>query len=152
MNLTGLTIPSCARMSACTRGRGRRRQRQHRRGIRRVAQRRQILAQHPVIGPEVVAPLRDAMRLVDGDQRQLALGQHLGKSGHAQPLRRDEQELQIAVADNRAHLTRRAALQAGVNARHAQAQRRSLAAWSSISAISGEITSAVPPRAMAGNW
>ncbi len=81
-------------------GRGGRRQRDDRRGIERTAQTGQILAQHAVVGTEVVAPLRDAMRLVDRDQRQLALGQHLREPRHAQPFRRNEQKLQAAPQDN----------------------------------------------------
>ena len=42
-------------------------------GTRRtVAQRRQILSEHAVVGAKVVAPLRDAVGLVDGDERGLA--------------------------------------------------------------------------------
>jgi hypothetical protein len=85
---------------------------------------RQILAQHPVVWPEVVPPLRNAMRLVDGDQRQLALGQHLAKARHPQPLRRNEKELQAALQVVHASLPRHAAIQPGVNARHPQPQRR----------------------------
>ena len=43
-------------------------------------------AQHPVVWPEIVAPLADAVRLVDGDQRQWPPLQPLqGGAGH-QPL------------------------------------------------------------------
>ena len=47
----------------------------------------QVLAEHAVVGPEIVAPLRNAVGLVDGDERGLALGQHLGKAGDAQSFR-----------------------------------------------------------------
>ena len=70
---------------------------------------RQILAEHPVVGPEIVSPLRDAVRFVDGDQRRLALRQHLRKAAHPQALRRDEQELQLAVQIIDASLARDAA-------------------------------------------
>ena len=119
-------MPSCARMSACTVGVAVAVSAMTGARIGSAAQAGQILAQHAVVGPEVMAPLRDAMRLINGDQRQFALGQHLGKSGHAQPLRRDEEKLQIASQIVRAHLTGRAALQAGVNARHTQAKRGQL--------------------------
>ena len=125
MNFAGLIIPSCARMSACTAGvavavsasTG---------AVALAAQAGQMLAQHAVVGPEVVAPLRDAVRLVDGDQRQLALGQHLGEAGHAQPLRRDEEKLQRALQIIHAGLAGHAAVKAGVNPRHSQAQRGEL--------------------------
>ena len=42
----------------------------------------QALAEHAVVGAEVVPPLRDAVRLVDGDQRGLALGEHLREARH----------------------------------------------------------------------
>ena len=106
-------------MSACTAGRGRGRQRQD----GRRPQRRQVLAQHPVVGAEVVTPLRDAMRFVDGDERRLALGQHLGKPRHAQPFRRNEEELQAAIQIIHASLPRLRPVEAGVNPPHTQAER-----------------------------
>ena len=120
---------------------------------RRGAQGRQILAEHAVIGAEIVAPLRNAMRFVDGDERRLALGEHFGKAGDAQTLRRDEEELQRAVEIVDAGLAGGGAVAAGVNALDGEvALLESWPTWSSISAISGLITSVVPPRAMAGNW
>ena len=112
-------------------GRSRSRQREHRRALRdsvhhSVPQPRQILPQHPVVRPEVVSPLRNAMRLIDGDQRQLPFGQHLHEPRHAQPLRRNKQELQAPFQIIHACLPRHAALEAGVNPRHVQAQRRQL--------------------------
>ena len=82
------------------------------RRVLRAAQCRQILAEHAIVGPEVVAPLRDAMRLIDGDQSELLFGQHFGKSGNAQALRRDEQKLQLASQIVCAYLACRAALHA----------------------------------------
>jgi hypothetical protein len=54
------------------------------------------LAEHPVIGPEIVPPLRDTVSLVDGDERGSALGQHLGKAGDAEALGGDEEEIEPA--------------------------------------------------------
>ena len=95
-------------------GRG---EREHRRGAQQV----QVLPEHAVVGTEIVAPLRDAVRLVDGDERGLALGEHLGKAGNAQPLRRDEEELQAAVEVVDAGLARGLAVEPGVDARDAEA-------------------------------
>ena len=67
----------------------RRRQRNH----RCRPQRRQIAAEQPVIRAKIMSPLRNAMRFVNGDQRRLALREHLRKTRHAQPLRRDKQKL-----------------------------------------------------------
>ena len=63
---------------------------------RRGAQHRQPLAEHPVIGPEVVTPLRDAMGLVDRDEHGFAPGEHLGEAGDAQALGGDEEEVEAA--------------------------------------------------------
>ena len=87
-------------------------------------ERGQVLAQHPVVGAEVVSPLRDAMRFVDGDQRRLALGQHLAEARHAQPLRRNEEELQAAIQIIHAGLPRLRPVEAGVNPPHPQAERQ----------------------------
>ena len=73
--------------------RGRGGERQHGRGTQQV----QLLAEHAVVGAEIVAPLRDAVRLVDGDEGGLALAEHLREAGNAQPLRRDEEKLQCAA-------------------------------------------------------
>ena len=58
--------------------------------------RRQMLADGAVVGPEIVTPLRNAVRLVDRDQARLALRQHLREPPHPQPLRRDEQKVELA--------------------------------------------------------
>ena len=52
-------------------------------------------AELAVIRAEIVPPLRDAVRLVDGDQRGLAAGEELGESRDAEALRSDEQEIEI---------------------------------------------------------
>ncbi len=54
------------------------------------------LAELQVLGPEVVAPLRDAVGLVDGEQRQRrAVEQTEHPLGH-QPLRRDVEQVELA--------------------------------------------------------
>ena len=83
---------------------------------RRRAQQRQALAEHPVLGAEVVPPLRDAVRLVDRDQNRLALGEHLGEAGDREALRRDEQEVEAARQVVDAGLARRGAVAAGMDA------------------------------------
>ena len=55
-----------------------------------------------VFRAEVVAPLRDAMRLVDGEEGEavaLGLGQQAGEIGRQQPLRRDVEQIQFAVRE-----------------------------------------------------
>jgi hypothetical protein len=97
-------------------GGGRGGKRQHRRGTQQV----QVLAEHAVVGAKIVAPLRDAVRLVDGDKGWLALAEHLGEAGNAKPLRRDEEKLQGAAQVVDAGLSRRLAIEAGVDAGDAQ--------------------------------
>jgi hypothetical protein len=45
-----------------------------------------------VLGTEVVAPLADAVGLVDGEEGGPETAEPLGKAGHGQPLRGDVQE------------------------------------------------------------
>ena len=49
-------------------------------------------AERLVVAAEIVAPLRDAMRLVDREQRDPAAPQHVEAMRHHQPLRRHVQE------------------------------------------------------------
>ncbi len=85
-------------------------------------------------------------------ERGLAPGEHLREAGDAHALGRDEEELEVAVEVVAAGLAGRVAGEAGVDARDAEAGCGSLSAWSSISAMSGETTRPVPPRASAGSW
>ena len=62
------------------------------------------------------------MRLVDSDQREPLFPEHLNKARHAQPLRRNKQELQRALQIIHASLPRLRALQARMNPRRAQAK------------------------------
>ena len=61
----------------------------------RVAQRREV----HVVGTEVVAPLRDAVRLVDREHRGLRGAEHRHHLGLGEPLRRDIGEPQFAPRD-----------------------------------------------------
>lgn len=70
----------------------RRGKRHHRRGT----QSGQVLAQHAIVETEIMAPLGDAVRFVNCDERRFPLSEHLGKTSYAQPLGRDEQKLQSA--------------------------------------------------------
>ena len=56
------------------------------------------------------------MRLIDGDQGRLSLGQHLRETGDSQPLRRDEQKLQLAIEVIKAGLARSGAVAARMDA------------------------------------
>ena len=57
------------------------------------------LVQHrelQVFRAEVVPPLRDAVRLVDGEERELRLGERLEHARHHQALGRDVQQIQLS--------------------------------------------------------
>jgi hypothetical protein len=52
--------------------------------------------QRQVLGSEIVAPLRHAVRLVDREQRDLDTIDQVEATRHSQPLRRDVQEVELA--------------------------------------------------------
>ena len=83
-------------------GVGRRRRGQHRDARR---ERREHLPDAAVVGPEVVAPVGDAVRLVDDEQAGGLgqLGEHLvAERRVVQPLRADQQHVDLARVDLRA--------------------------------------------------
>ena len=92
--------------------------------IGRGAQRGEVVAEGAVVGAKVVAPLRDAVGFVDGDERGLALGEHLGEAGDAHALGGDEEEVERAVEVVAAGLAGVVAGEAGVDAGDAEAERR----------------------------
>ena len=83
------------------------------------------LGQHrqlQVFGAEVVAPLRDAVRLVDGEQRD---GERIEQRQPAfgdQPLRRHVEQVELTGAGALLHRLRLAPVQAGVQERGAHAR------------------------------
>ena len=56
------------------------------------------LAEHGVFGPEIVAPLRDAMRLVDGEHVHAGPSQPFRRAGIGQTLRRGIEKAHAPVA------------------------------------------------------
>jgi hypothetical protein len=80
-------------MSSRTCGDSRRGKRQH----RRPPQPLRDAAQHHVVGAKVVAPLAHAVRLVDDEQRHLAVQQHLEELAVAKALGRHVQDLAPAA-------------------------------------------------------
>ena len=74
--------------------------------------------QFAVLGAEIVAPLRYAVRLVDGKQRQPGTGLHLFEQGeeawHQQALRRNVQQIPFAARHAAQHFARRIGIKAGV--------------------------------------
>ncbi len=65
---------------------------------------REVMISAVEVGPEVVAPLRDAVRLVHHHQPHLRLSRRLHQSPSAQPLRRDVQQPQLAAYQAAVHM------------------------------------------------
>ena len=62
------------------------------------------LVQHgqlEVVGPEVVAPLRHAVRLVDGEQRDPAAVEQVHRAGHPQSFRCEVEQVELAGHEGR---------------------------------------------------
>ena len=106
-----------------------------------------------VVGPEVVPPLRDAVRLVDRDELHVAARERVDERVRGEPLGRGVHEL---VAARAASPPRDGAAARGssVEARNVAETPRASSArtWSSMSATSGESTSVIPPSTAAGTW
>ncbi len=96
-----------------------------RRGQRHARHAREILGQsgqHPVVGAELVAPLADAMRLVDGHQRDpLPLQSRQGAAAE-QPLRRDVDQVEPAGIQHPADLALFVRRLVGVHGRRRDAE------------------------------
>src|SRR5690242_3020942 len=55
-------------------------------------------SQLAIVGAEVMPPLADAMRLIDGDQREFDTIDEPPESVERRPLRRDIEDIEVAVA------------------------------------------------------
>ena len=116
------------------------------------------LTEPAVIGPEIVAPLRDAVRLVDRDERDVRRdrAQRLDEARATKPLRRDVHEREHAGADAVEDIALLLGRRRPRSARTPRCPRaRSTSTWSFISAMSGDTTSVTPPRSpstTAGSW
>ena len=75
-----------------------------------------------VFGPEIVAPLRDAVRLVDGEQRDVAAPEQGQETLGEQALGRDVEQVQVAGQQPRLHRRRGFAGERGVEVGRAHAQ------------------------------
>ena len=104
-----------------------------------------------VLRPEIVPPLRHAVRLVDREEREPRARQQIQAARHQQALGRDIEQVEPAVERARARRAR-AAPASSVELRKAARTPawRSASTWSCMSAMSGEITTPVPARASAG--
>jgi len=129
-------------------GRGGRGQREDRRAPERLGG----APDAEIGGPEVMTPLRDAVRLVDGEEARPRGGERLELARLLQALGRDVDELALAPTDLR-HL-RRSSRAVSVELRVAASTAASLrcSCWSFMSAMSGETTITGPSRKIAGSW
>ena len=96
-----------------------------------VAEAAAHLAEHRVFGPEIVAPLRDAMGLVDGEQVNAGAGEPLGRAGIGEPLRRGIEQAHAPIAHGIDHAAVLVLIVRGVEASRLDpemAQRRHLVA------------------------
>ena len=76
----------------------------------------EVAAEEAVIRAEIVTPLRDAMRFVNGDEGGFALGEHLREADDAEAFGGDEEELEFAVEVVYADLAGGRAVAPGVDA------------------------------------
>jgi hypothetical protein len=56
------------------------------------------LAERAIVGPEVMAPLADAVRFVDGDERDRALFEEIEEALREEAFGRDVEEIELAFA------------------------------------------------------
>ena len=110
------------------------------------------MADPGVVGAEVVAPLADAVGLVDRQQRRLDPRHHLDEPGAAEPLGGDVDQVVLArldLVDPGALLGR---VERAVDQRGPDPALRRASTWSFIRAISGLTTSVSPGSSSAGSW
>ena len=117
---------------------------------------RKALGEHrqpDVLRAEIVPPLRDAMRLVDREQRdarRARAGRGSAASAAAPARHRADRARPRAGAARPRTLPRSDSVEFSTAA--LTPASRSAATWSRISAISGETTMPQPSRSSAGNW
>ena len=109
-------------------------------------------AQVAVVGAEVMAPLRNAVRLIDRNQGHLQGLQKILDSLQGEPFRGDIQDFDFVVFSREADIgyLRRRDEELMNSALTPQACKEST--WSFINAISGETTRVMPSSISAGNW
>ena len=107
----GENIHPCARI-------GRRRQRDTRHTGEAARQHREFT----IFRPELVAPLADAMRLINRDQRDVLALQPFHRPRRQQPLRRDVEQIQPPIIQRPPHLAMRFRVQFGMQGRRRHAQ------------------------------
>ena len=133
-------------------GAHRRRRRRGQREHARVPERLDRRAEPEVVGPEVVAPLGDAVRLVDDEEGRPGGGELVEHGRVGELLGGEEEELERVLRQLGERLLALALRHARVELRGAErARSRSPSTWSRWSAISGETTRVAPLRQQPGD-
>ena len=129
------------------------RRRRGEREDRRLAEPRDDGAEREVVGTEVVPPLAHAVRLVDDEQAHGAREQSIEEVAVLEPLRREIEDLALALLDLPRRLARLAASErCECMASASTPCACSLSCWSFISAMSGLTTTVSPGSSSAGSW
>ena len=108
--------------------------------IARAPSQRAASAEAEVVGPEVVAPLRHAVRLVDDEQARRAPRGSARGSRRAEALGRDVEQAQLAGGARATAGVGAASCWALTSAASPGAARSSASTWSCMSETSGETT------------
>ena len=119
------------------------------------AELRAASAEPEVVGPEVVAPLGDAVRLVDHEQARRDRGHPLEEPRRREALGRHVEQAQLARRRARWIVAALAAPScwALTSATRSPSPRApSASTWSCMSATSGETTTVRSSRSSAGSW
>ena len=105
-----------------------------------------------VLGPEVVAPLRDTVRLVDRDQPDRGMGERREEACLHALLGRDEEEPEAAVREALFEPGPVAVVEGAVPGRGRDAPGVQVVDLVLHQRDQGEMTSVRPPRYRAGSW
>jgi hypothetical protein len=109
------------------------------------------VAELEVVRPEVVSPLGNTVRFVDRDQRTVDVAHQRAEPGKGESLGGNVGDLEFSARQRRDALAQFVAVERGEEGRP-HAARRERATWSCISDTSGDTTSVVPLRTVAGSW
>ena len=105
--------------------------------------------QLPIVGPEIVAPFADAMRLVDRDQRQVHAAHQPPERIARRPFRRDIKQVELAALEP-LHGRLAVGVRRGQRGRAQPDRIRRCGSGRASARSAARSTSAVPSRASAG--
>ena len=99
-----------------------------------------------------MAPLRDAVRFIDGEERNAEGREPLAEAPTREALRRDVEQLDSTRRDRLEPSLDVTGRERRVHAVAGRPRASNASTWSFISEISGETTSVGPGRSCAGTW